>query len=424
LTLDAPRIAEYGSSGFLDITLSDRELEFLERKSVKRALKHDFDARGRVKFEANDHVGVLELENFRIVVEPKVAGGRAVLARMLQHLLPTPEHLGRMRAVEFGGETLFDLVLNMLNQEAEDVLRRGVLHDYHQRSDALTAVRGRILPLRQLAERANRWDKVWCRHDVFGTNSRENRLLRDALRAGARRASSTAVRTRAHRAASVFHEACEGTVTTGERHLIVRDRRNAYYWPAVDLAHAVLDGRGIDDIYSAGDGQLHSFFVSMNGLFEKLVERAILRITSTMPGWRATGQAADLSTLRVEPSGKPIEIRPDVVLVGPGSRRVPIDAKYKRYDRKQISSSDAQQLFVYGFANQAAAGEATALLLYPAERLRGDRHIVVVDRNGNPGGRVRVHGVDIRSLLDGLEGKSSTEMNALSRIFSQLIITA
>lgn len=227
------RLGEYRSLVLRGVELSARDVNFLKREEVAKAIRVSRTLDGALEVSSVDAVGVLELETIRIEVEPKLAGGRDSLARMLDLLLPRPDTIARNRDVEFEGDHLLDLVIAMLCHEADLVVRRGILHDYRHRVESTTAVRGRILVDRQLTKRFGRWDRVWCGWNSFGTLAAENMRVRDALDRATRVASNPQVRTSARRLAGVFDEACEGVVDPGFSGPIQTHRQNAYYWPTI-----------------------------------------------------------------------------------------------------------------------------------------------------------------------------------------------
>jgi 5-methylcytosine-specific restriction enzyme subunit McrC len=75
--------------------------------------------------------------------------------------------------------------------------------------------------------------------------------------------------------------------------------------------------------------------------------------------------------LRALQSDEPII--PDLVIEPrkePG-KYLPVDAKYKLYDERTISSSDIYQTFLYAYAYGQTHVLPTALLLYPASAIGG-----------------------------------------------------
>jgi 5-methylcytosine-specific restriction endonuclease McrBC regulatory subunit McrC len=63
-------------------------------------------------------------------------------------------------------------------------------------------------------------------------------------------------------------------------------------------------------------------------------------------------------------------------------RYLPVDAKYKLYDERTISSSDIYQTFLYAYAYGQSHMLSNALLLYPASATGGGQVRLHVRRSG------------------------------------------
>lgn len=143
----------------------------------------------------------------------------------------------------------------------------------------------------------------------------------------------------------------------------------------------------------------------MNRLFEQLIERALRVVVQGRPGWRLLPQAVDRTTLMVTPGGRSIAIRPDALVHKPNGHRVPIDAKYKRYDQRSVSADDIQQLALYAFANRVAS-VGRAVLIHPTDEPVVDRSVQVRDREGLVGSTIAVVGVSLARLVEELSTRT------------------
>jgi 5-methylcytosine-specific restriction enzyme subunit McrC len=109
----------------------------------------------------------------------------------------------------------------------------------------------------------------------------------------------------------------------------------------------------------------------MNRLFEMFVFRLVdkLLVGSAM---RVHYQRADRSIILNASTGQPYaRVVPDILverIAADTTARLAIDAKYKLYDERKLSSSDVYQSFLYAYAYGAAGGPAlpAALLVYPS----------------------------------------------------------
>jgi hypothetical protein len=146
----------------------------------------------------------------------------------------------------------------------------------------------------------------------------------------------------------------------------------------------ILDGLGIDDIYASGRQRCFAFLLDMNRLFEDFVTRWFGELFQSSL-YRVLPQRRDRSILWNAELGRPYKaIIPDLVVEPrkePG-RYLPVDAKYKLYDERTISSSDIYQTFLYAYAYGQTHVLPTALLLYPASATGGGQVRLHVRRTG------------------------------------------
>lgn len=98
-------------------------------------------------------------------------------------------------------------------------------------------------------------------------------------------------------------------------------------------------------------------------------------------------------------------IRPDFLLSrGEGSeRQLPVDAKYKRYERRRVSTSDVYQMSAYAqaFAGPPGDGTPSALLVFPAQS-GYSRQLEFRSTDGRTRAFIEVHGLAMEQLFDQL----------------------
>jgi 5-methylcytosine-specific restriction enzyme subunit McrC len=148
-------------------------------------------------------------------------------------------------------------------------------------------------------------------------------------------------------------------------------RLNEHYRNPHALAWLILDGLGTRDVLVAGETNCFAFLIDMNRLFEMFVFRLVdtLFAGSAM---RVHYQRADRSIILNASTGQPYaRVVPDILVERSDAEttaRLAIDAKYKLYDERRLSSADVYQSFLYAYAYGAAGGPVlpAALLVYPS----------------------------------------------------------
>ncbi len=391
----------------LSLTEADRELARSLAQEGRRLLVEEL--RAGVRVSSRSWVGMIRFEAFDLIIEPKLAGENLGLVRLLEF---TTGLLGfrrissrRTLSVEPNTLDLFDLLALLFTEECAAVVRGGLLSDYVSREDVLPALRGRLMADRQLTRQFGRIDQLECRFDEHETNTPENQILAAALAACSRRSRDREVRGRVRRLENIFAEVCDPSTADLRliRETMVYNRMNEQYREAHALAWFILDVLGIRDVLAAGSTRSFAFLIDMNALFERFVWR-VLEIVCARHGLRVQYQRKDRSILWDEKNSKTYaSVIPDLLVNVPDTNHfLAVDAKYKQYDERKLSSTDIYQTFLYAFAYGTGRSDDAprALLIYPASQVQVQQAGVQVrNRKGRGIGSVRALGIHIPTLL-------------------------
>ncbi|MFB7514330.1 McrC family protein [Streptomyces sp. NPDC056144] len=403
-----PTLREYGRLLLSDVRLSEGDRRLLEDGTLDGRLDVRERSGGRIEVTAGPYVGVVRLDACELRVVPKYLGGELDVLRMLDYAWGGTGVVPPLGQDFAGGAPhLRDLVALMVTEHAERLLRHGLRSDYLTREDDLPVVRGRLLPDRQLLRHHGRLDRLACRFDEHEADVLDNRLCAHAVERAARTARSPEVRSRARRAAARFSGYAPGPL--GDLRTVVPElvyhRQNEHYRPAHLWARLLLSGGGLQDLFTAGPLSSRAFLVDMNQLFEAFTTR-ILREAAAAAGIHADAQSRQRHVLFDEAKGAPYsEIRPDLLLSGSrdGSPfRLPVDLKYKLYDRRKLSTQDLYQAFLY--AHALSEEPARCVLVHPGEAGVSGAAVSVRGPGGGVSALVRAVPVDLRAVLDGLAG--------------------
>jgi 5-methylcytosine-specific restriction enzyme subunit McrC len=130
----------------------------------------------------------------------------------------------------------------------------------------------------------------------------------------------------------------------------------------------ILEGLGINDIFSSKDTRSFAFLLDMNHLFENFIFRYLEWIFAGT-GNKVHYQRRNRSILwNVTDNSSYGNIIPDIVIENSGKQRMVIDAKYKLYDERKVNPADIYQSFLYAYAYGSEEGtKPGALLLYPSQ---------------------------------------------------------
>ncbi|MFJ9833669.1 hypothetical protein ACIRU2_20140 [Streptomyces sp. NPDC101169] len=196
----------------------------------------------------------------------------------------------------------------------------------------------------------------------------DNRVLGTALKAALSLTTDSRLARGLHDAAGAFPR--PGTPAAALRALerTQYTRLNARYRPAHTWARLLLRGGGVTDLLTDDGTTAGGLLLAMPALWEAVVRRlateaAVPRGGRPVPSNEGTG-----ITVRGD-LGSTSTFRPDLLLSlpAPGTDQhalLPIDAKYKRYDRHGVSADDIYQLLTYS-AGYTPAEAPTAFIVHP-----------------------------------------------------------
>lgn len=354
------------------LTAADHRLkESLEAGEEGRLVVEEL--RAGVRVTARSWVGVVRFERFTVRVAPKLAGDSIGLVRMIEFAtgLDALRRSAGVRSLSTDGAGLLDLMALLLAEATERILQGGLLADYLECEEEIAVIRGRLLGDRQLLQRFGRIDRLVCRYDEHEQNIVENQLLAAALAQCATRVTHEGVRARVRRLLAILQEICriDGFDIEGVRGRLAYHRLNEHYREAHQLAWLLLDGLGTRDLLSGGKTRCFAFLIDMNRLFEMFVLRMVEKLVSA-PHTRVRYQRGDRSIILNAVTNKPYaRVIPDLLIESTGGAavaRLTLDAKYKLYDERKLSSGDVYQAFLYSYAYGGGHLIPTALLVYPS----------------------------------------------------------
>lgn len=423
-------LAEWQETLVPDVTLSDRDRKLVARVSGdEKQGRVDIDElRTGVRIRAKSWVGVLCFEQVTVRIVPKLAGGNLGLLDMLAYTsgLKALRRNRSRRTLQSGNrDSLFDFIALLLADATERIVQQGLLHDYVLQEADLPVLRGRLRVNEQVRRRFGRIDRLECRYDDHLSDVPENQLLAAALEACYARVTDASVRLRIHRLHTVFHRTCDLRSVAIESLLepMRYHRLNAYYADAHGLARLILQALSVDDLLSLGKVDSFAFLLDMNALFEAFVEQLMRQLLGDVG--RVHAQHSDRSILWDVTRSKPYgQIRPDLLVESYAEprRRLVMDAKYKLYDEKKISSADIYQSFLYAFAYAMPETLPQSLLLYPSGSSRTESKVIrVKHQSARRLAQIEAVGIHLPSILDELTQQTRPQIQSLQTLCLQAL---
>lgn len=376
-------------------------------------------ANGHVEVSATSWIGVVRFSGIEVHVFPKLVGGNLRVLRMLEYALGVRmlRRLPAQRPLAAEGDDLLDLVCLLLVEETQAVLRDGLLRDYREAEDDLSALRGRLRYRDQYFRRFGQLDRLECRYDEYDSNTPDNQLLAVALDAARRIAKERDIRFSALRLGGLLREACEppsGDVEWYER-AIHYSRRNSRYRSAHELAKLVLRNLAFHDMFNTTSGAVTAFMINMNTVFERFVLRLVGEALGGVSRIDALPHQRLRAVIRNDDTGRTYtSIDPDLVIADKeADERVPIDVKYKLYDTKKLAPADIYQTFMYAFA-LGKGGTQRAGVIFPASSTVSGPTLSIrpVAAVSTTAAKIMAAGLDVPRALDDLDGPARSGLLA------------
>ena len=385
-------LGEYDVSPPLDLTPD--EIQALQRhRAIELVPVLDRVTRWRIR--ARQYVGIVQLDDLEIRIQPKVAVQRLYFMLTFgadpDGWSEAPTELGRV-------DDLIEAVAHALAYHSEQALLPGILQGYVTTEEALPALRGRLREGDQMRRRLGMPVPLEVTFDDFSADIPENQLLRSAAELLLRLPIDGATRRRIVRLRSSLSSVSVLNVGSALPALSFT-RLNRRYRPATAIARLILQDRSIE--FDEPDVPGTTFLFDMNQVFEDFVT-AGLRRALQVRGGRVEGQRRAYLD-----EAERIVLRPDVSWWSTGGCRAVADAKYKAVSVAQIPNPDAYQVFAYCTALNLPVGH----LVYPTGET--DPTVYVIR---NAGIEIQVHTLPLdeppRRLLAAVEEIADRIANA------------
>ncbi|GAA3051093.1 McrC family protein [Streptomyces glomeratus] len=319
------------------------------------------------RLKAGATVGVLVLDRIRLVVEPRFAIPGDQLMTWLAYALHTHVPM-TARRWSTGPDGYADLVAAALLEECEKLLREGLRRDYVRRQSLEPVLRGRLDVAAQATRRFGQLDQLHVRTFDREADIWDNLVLGIALQAAFSLTSDSRLASALHGITDAFPHASTPATALRALQRTQYTRLNARYRPAHTWARLLLRGGGVTDLQTDDGTTAGGLLLAMPALWEAVVRRLATEAAVPRGGRPVPSNGGTGITVRGD-LGSTSTFRPDLLLRLPATGTdqytlLPIDAKYKRYDRRGVSAGDIHQLLTYS-AGYTPAEAPRAVIVHP-----------------------------------------------------------
>lgn len=324
----------------------------------------------------SSYVGVVQVGGLTIEVLPKAdsseAGDKGKWRDALIEMLWACGYL-KLAAVSTASlrlhhGSLFDLYMEAFLAEAQVLLHGGLVKKYRKVTGNITALKGRLLFSRQIAENLIHRERFVTVHEQYNRNNVFNQILLRAVRIVASAARSDAIRGLAAGLLIGMDGIDRAAVTADTFRKLQFDRSTERYRSALTLARLIILNYQPD--VRAGRHDVLAILFDMNELFEEYVLRQLQRgavrsgaeVEVRAQARRAFWRAGDAVR----------GIKPDILVTlkrpGAGSETIVLDTKWKVPSAPHPDDADLKQMYSYNL--QLGAGRS--FLVYPRVDARRD----------------------------------------------------
>lgn len=260
-------VTEYGKSRLLALDRSQRDA--LLACSGELTLAPEPGTDNLWCLRAGSHVGTVVTPGMTLRVHPKLN-----IARLFVMLsAATGSIRWDEQAVRFAeSSTIEDVMATTLVDSIRAALPTGLLRGYTIVEEENFVVRGRLDITETVRRRPVSFAPLVQTPEFLHVNTPENRILATALNHLVRRVVSTSIRARVVDCQRTFADVSLIHSGSPLPHMS-RNRLNARWWGAIELALLVLRSCGLD--LPSGQRSSRSFLVDMNKVFESFVHRAL-----------------------------------------------------------------------------------------------------------------------------------------------------
>ncbi|GAA2947568.1 MULTISPECIES: McrC family protein [Streptomyces] len=389
------QLGEYESAPLEPDQLTPRDVDRLHALQARGCLTLTRE-RTRWRLKADATVGVLALDRVRVVIAPKFAIAGEQLMSWLAYALGTPVPATARRWAT-GPDGYADLIAVALLEECERLLREGLRRDYVRRRSVEPVLRGRLDVAAQATRRYGQLDQLHVRTFDREADIWDNRVLGSALEAALTLTASPGLARALRGAADAFPQAPTPAAALSALDRTHYTRLNARYRPAHTWARLLLRGGGVTDLLTDQGTTADGLLLAMPALWEAVVRRLGTEAVGPHGGHAVPGASGVGITVRGD-LGNASAFRPDLLLSLPGHGTaahrtlLPVDAKYKRYDRHGVSAADVHQLLTYS-SGYASADAPMSVIVHPQQGSHAQRTLQVRGPGGLLG-TIHVLGVD------------------------------
>lgn len=262
-------------SGLKLETKEDQKLkEFLKEKKIL-SIK---ELKSGLEISPSSYVGKIQFSNFAVQVSPKYSLDEGNLRKLLDYVLPLkPKMVFVESAIDVEADQrdlLLDIVINSLIFQCNQLLKQGLMKSYVVHEENVPFLRGKLMMKQQIQNTMKNNVKFACQYDELEQDNLENRILLAALGASHNITKNEELKRNLRMLMHQFDLVVSRTpISIHDFDKISYNRLNQHYEAAHNLSRLILKSSGFKEYRSEKKIKIKPFFIDMDDVFEKFVEK-------------------------------------------------------------------------------------------------------------------------------------------------------
>lgn len=319
-----------------------------------------------VKFK--NYVGVIQIGGTTIEILPKADKlntsspdekdiWHKVLLKMLAHCKKIPVNAVSEASLRKKYQSLLDLYFELYLNEVNQLLQKGLIKKYNQKSDNVLALKGRLDFAKNIQLNVIRQERFYTTHQVYDYNHLVNQVLFKALKVFKTITNNTYLIDGVNRLMASFQEINEIEINKSYFDKITSNRKTEPYNEALKIAKMIILNYSPD--IKGGDENMLALLFDMNKLWEEYIYRMLLKVDDS---------SINVSFQNRDKFWEEKIIKPDIVITKTEfinddklETKFIIDTKWKVKEYAEPDDDDLKQMYVYNMYWESER----SMLLYP-----------------------------------------------------------
>jgi len=134
-----------------------------------------------IEIESNSYVGVVKLNNFQIIISPKITNFNLAKMIAFAYDLESIEILNELNELATDKANISDIISLIFLKETENIFYQGLRKRYQEKEEDIASCRGKI-NFNKLAKNSSSSVTLPCRYQELTVDIEENQIILAALR--------------------------------------------------------------------------------------------------------------------------------------------------------------------------------------------------------------------------------------------------